>query len=296
MMKIYRSGAGSGKTYKLSIFYLSLILSQPQNFRHILGITFTNKAAAELKERILSYLVCLMSEKTCPQKDQIKQSLKKDGLALTDREIEDKARESLGAILHNYGEFAISTIDSFMHKVVSSFTFDLHIAHDFGIILETTPLAEETADRLLDKAGNDDAITLLLEIVLESLIDDEKGWNIRAFLRDTTEKLFREDTRHHLLDLLSYNPGDLLDTEKHLRKLIAEKLNNIKTLGQECLQLIRKQEINPDEFAYGAKGVGGWLEKIAHIEQNNGTLPLRIVTLSVLLKTMHGLERPIKTN
>jgi ATP-dependent exoDNAse (exonuclease V) beta subunit len=273
MLKIYRSGAGSGKTYQLSITYLSLILSRPQNFRHILGITFTNKAAAELKERILSYLVCLSSEKPCERKEQILESLKKEGLNLSKTEMEDKARETLGAILHNYGEFAISTIDSFMHKVVSSFTFDLHIAHDFGIILETTPLAEETADRLLDKAGKDDAVTLLLEIVLESLIDDEKGWNIRAMLRDTTEKLFREDTRHHLHDLLSYNPSDLLDSEKQLRKRISTRLSNIRTLAQECLQLIHKQDINPDDFAYGTKGVGGWLEKIAFHEENNDTLP-----------------------
>ncbi|MEW6135570.1 MAG: UvrD-helicase domain-containing protein [Bacteroidales bacterium] len=273
MLKIYRSGAGSGKTYQLSIIYLSLILSRPQNFRHILGITFTNKAAAELKERILYFLVCLSSEKPCERKEQILNSLKKEGLNLSEREIKDKARETLGVILHNYGEFAISTIDSFMHKVVSSFTFDLHIAHDFGIILETTPLAEETADRLLDKAGKDEAVTLLLEIVLESLIDDEKGWNIRALLRDTTEKLFREDTRHHLHDLLSYNPGDLLNSEKQLRKSISTRLSNIRTLAQECLQLIRKHDINPDDFAYGAKGVGAWLKKISLLEANNDTPP-----------------------
>ena len=62
--KVYRSSAGSGKTYALSLNYIVLALKGSGNsyinyYKRILAITFTNKAAAEMKERILRYLFTL---------------------------------------------------------------------------------------------------------------------------------------------------------------------------------------------------------------------------------------------
>ena len=50
---IYKSSAGSGKTYTLAKNYIKLALKSPFNFKKILAVTFTNKAANEMKERIL---------------------------------------------------------------------------------------------------------------------------------------------------------------------------------------------------------------------------------------------------
>lgn len=56
MLTIYKASAGSGKTFRLVAEYLKLILSNPNAYRHILAVTFTNKATAEMKERILLHL------------------------------------------------------------------------------------------------------------------------------------------------------------------------------------------------------------------------------------------------
>ena len=53
---IYRASAGSGKTFELVLQYLVKVFENPANYRSILAVTFTNKAAAEMKERILSVL------------------------------------------------------------------------------------------------------------------------------------------------------------------------------------------------------------------------------------------------
>lgn len=277
MLIIYRSGAGSGKTYKLGIIYLSLVLQKPEAFRHILGITFTNKAAAELKSRILKFLSVLALQQPYEEAHNILENLAKEGILLTEQQATQKAREALQLILHNYGEFAISTIDSFMHKVVSTFTFDLHIAHDFDVILDTAPLAEEIADRLLAKAGLNDHeyITVLLEITLENLIDNEKGYNIRSLLQNTAETLFREDTRHHLDDLTSLSPQQLLEAERKIRSQLSERLKKIRNLAQECLQLIHNQGLSPEDFAFGKSGVTGWLQRTAGLKNaGNVILPL----------------------
>ncbi len=262
--RIYRSGAGSGKTFCLSIIYLALILREPKVFRRILGITFTNKAAAELKQRILKFLSLLSLSHSQDDllKSTIINNLHQEGIQLQADEMACRAKEAFTHILHSYGDFSITTIDSFMHKVVSTFTFDLRIAHDFDVVLDTGPLAEEVSDRLLSKAGSDDRLTTLLEIILEILIDDDKGWNIKSVLTQTAESLFREDTRHNLNELLEYTPSKLLETRQEIHKLIFSTAQNIKQKAKKCIQIINRVGIHLDDFYQGSKGVGIWLEKL----------------------------------
>ena len=55
-LKVYKASAGSGKTFTLAVEYIKLLVENPSAYRHILAVTFTNKATAEMKERILSQL------------------------------------------------------------------------------------------------------------------------------------------------------------------------------------------------------------------------------------------------
>ena len=53
---VYKASAGSGKTFTLAVEYIKLLIFNPRAYRQILAVTFTNKATAEMKERILSQL------------------------------------------------------------------------------------------------------------------------------------------------------------------------------------------------------------------------------------------------
>ena len=55
-LKVYKASAGSGKTFTLAVEYIKLLVENPSAYKHILAVTFTNKATAEMKERILSQL------------------------------------------------------------------------------------------------------------------------------------------------------------------------------------------------------------------------------------------------
>ena len=67
--KIYNASAGSGKTFTLVKEYLKVCLASksPQKFFGILAITFTNKAAAEMKERVLNSLKAFSDPETAGQ-------------------------------------------------------------------------------------------------------------------------------------------------------------------------------------------------------------------------------------
>ena len=63
-LKIYRASAGSGKTFTLAVEYITLLVIDPNAYKHILAVTFTNKATAEMKSRILETLEGLRDSKT----------------------------------------------------------------------------------------------------------------------------------------------------------------------------------------------------------------------------------------
>ena len=55
-LTVYRASAGSGKTFRLALEYIKLLVAKPTAYKEILAVTFTNKATEEMKMRILSYL------------------------------------------------------------------------------------------------------------------------------------------------------------------------------------------------------------------------------------------------
>jgi ATP-dependent exoDNAse (exonuclease V) beta subunit len=129
---VYKSSAGSGKTFTLVKEYLRLILPEPGHFRNILAITFTNKAANEMKDRVLGSLKELAGkpeERSESTSNTLLPVLMRE-TGLTDQEIQSKAGEALRLILHGYSDFTIGTIDSFFHKIIRTF------AHDFGLARE----------------------------------------------------------------------------------------------------------------------------------------------------------------
>src|SRR4051812_1677047 len=104
-LTIFRSSAGSGKTYTLVKEYLKLTLSHPQSFRQVLAITFTNKASDEMKSRIVKTLVDFTEGKSTELKEELKKTLNQ-GEEIFNSNVE----KLLGLILHDYSDFAVCTI------------------------------------------------------------------------------------------------------------------------------------------------------------------------------------------
>lgn len=114
---VYKASAGSGKTFTLAVEYIKLLILNPRAYRQILAVTFTNKATAEMKERILTQLYGIWKED--PASDaylkRIKEDLAKkpETASLSDRELRQRAGMALQYMLHDYSRFRVETIDSF---------------------------------------------------------------------------------------------------------------------------------------------------------------------------------------
>ena len=123
MIKILRASAGSGKTYNLAKTYIQLLLSEsdPSAYRHILAVTFTNKATDEMKRRILKELHTLsVNPLASPYKDDFVPALFNSVEGL-----KEKAGDILIRVLHDYGAFSVSTIDRFFQQTLKAFSREI---------------------------------------------------------------------------------------------------------------------------------------------------------------------------
>ncbi|MDZ7315038.1 MAG: UvrD-helicase domain-containing protein [candidate division KSB1 bacterium] len=116
--KVIRAAAGTGKTYRLSLEYLALLLNYSRfglHFSEILVITFTKKATAEIRERIFAHLQAVVEG--TPQGRQVIENLEKYfGLEIGEKELNLLA-EIRRDMLMNKSQVQISTIDSFTNTV-----------------------------------------------------------------------------------------------------------------------------------------------------------------------------------
>ena len=214
-MKILKASAGSGKTYQLSKTYIDLLLAsrEPQPYRHILAVTFTNKATAEMKARILRDLA---------------------RLAETDR----RAQVLLTELLHDYGAFSISTIDRFFQQTLKAFSREIGQFADYQVELDKDSLIAETMDRILDSLTEDDKELL--------------GW-LRASLADTLEQGRRFQVDEGLLEvgkLLKNDEFRELSERLGIDGREAFGKDRLKRIRQECRTIIRTFTDKAEKLGY----------------------------------------------
>ncbi|MBS4070042.1 MAG: UvrD-helicase domain-containing protein [Algoriphagus sp.] len=187
---IYKSSAGSGKTYTLTLEYLKLALQNPRSgFKQILAVTFTNKATAEMKERILEVLERLSHG--VKQGEFLDEELMKH-LKLDEKQLQSRARETLLSILHGYGYFSVSTIDSFFQKVIRSFAREMDLQAKFDLEMDTDSVLERLVDRIVEKVAQDKNLRAWLIGYAEEQIEDGKTWDIRNGIKGLGREIFQE--------------------------------------------------------------------------------------------------------
>lgn len=272
---VYKSSAGSGKTFTLVKEYLALALNDaqfpPQAYKHILAITFTNKAAAEMKERISKALKELSEEdyttisggtKTllAALKEHVKLNTSQQ---LDDAVIRKRAQHILTAILHNYSDFAIGTIDSFVHKVVRTFAFDLKIPMSFEIEMDDERLLSSAIDLLIARIGSDERLTKALIEFTENKTDNEKNWHIEYDLKIFAKQLLNEEGDLYVDKLRHLQVDDFFRIKDTLFSELKKFENSIKALAEKAVQLIRKQGLTAKDFYYGDKGIVSYFDKLA---------------------------------
>lgn len=260
---VYKSSAGSGKTFTLVKEYLAIVLNEPNRFRHVLAITFTNKAANEMKERVLKYLKGLAADD--PEQVDVKfllpQLIEKTGL--NGHTIAQRAGQVLTLILHNYSDFAISTIDSFVHRIIRSFAHDLHLPVNFEVELDGPALLQQAVDVLISRVGTDEQLTRLLVEFTEGKADEEKNWHIDGELYQASTTLLSEEGRQYASRLELMDAASFFETFKKLDQQTRKFELRLSTFGQQAMELIQTHKLNAKDFYYSTRGIYAHFSRLA---------------------------------
>lgn len=270
MFTVYRASAGSGKTFTLVKEYLRICLQSDdiEKYRHILAITFTNKACNEMKERIIRTLHGFSGEgKT--DKIMLQKLAKESGK--TEEEIRDFSAKMLQKMLQDYSALSISTIDSFIHKVIRSFAYELDIPHNFEVHLERDELLDAIVANVLDEVSDDEQqeITKALIEFTESKIDESSGWNIESALRDFASELLREDSFLQLEKVAAIPPEKITKLIKQLRVTTSAFEQKINIFGTQILDLIASQGLTADDFSYKKSGIFGYFVRLKNFPEKD---------------------------
>jgi ATP-dependent exoDNAse (exonuclease V) beta subunit len=250
--QVYNASAGSGKTFTLVKQYLKVLLTSDDlfMFQKVLAITFTNKAAGEMKARVLSNLEEFSEGNT---NDLLKIIL--DETSLDTAVIVERSKKILNAILQNYSAFSITTIDSFTHKIIKSFAFDLGLSLNFEVEMDAISLLNEAVDVLISKIGTDKKLTnLLIDYSLDKT-DDDKSWDISKDLNDFARVLLNEEDVKHFRELAHKELDDFFELKKKLQKSNYEIEETYQKLGDEVLQFIETKGVSIKDFAYAGEFV-----------------------------------------
>lgn len=266
---IYSASAGSGKTFTLVGNYLEKILEPTGSFRNVLAITFTNKATAEMKLRIIRELDNLASGKP-----SIHLSPLTEKLSLDENIIRRNAATQLQRILHDFSSFAVTTIDSYFQELTRTLTRELKIPVKFDIELNTDRIRHEIAGRILSKAGYDADLTSWLNELLLRKLEDGKGWKIQPDLRAMTGEVIYSEPARSLA-----NSADRKTIKKLLDELLHIKLNLEKSLseiGHSALNSIQKSGFTIKDFKYGAAGPVAYFSKLTEKESKKWKPGVRV--------------------
>ena len=251
MIQIMKASAGSGKTYSLARKYISLLLENKDRYayRHILAVTFTNKATDEMKSRILKELYIMASDPSSSgYLDWFVPSVFPSAA-----DMQKKAEAVLRDILHDYSAFAVSTIDRFFQQTLKAFSREIGHFASYQVELDKESLVAESVDRILDSLTEADGslLTWLTDNVLEQ-IEQGGRYSMDANLLEMAKRL-KSSQRQEVLESAGidgdedYSKDRLLEIRKRCREIIMVFRKEAKDRADKALAILTDAGVNPTE-------------------------------------------------
>ena len=244
--QILSASAGSGKTYQLAYKYVRDVIEQPEMYRAILAVTFTNKATEEMKSRILREIHTLASGMESPYMSSLCEEL-----GMNDAMIRKQAMRARTLILHDYSRFSVLTIDKFFQRIIRAFIKELGIDLNYNIELDPTQLLSRGADNLIEDITSKEKLRKWMLEFAEDRLNNGDKWDMRGDLRSLGKEIFKEGSRERTKMRQSKEELDKIVTRAKER---AKTLNDkIIALGERAEEIIASHNLEPDSFKGGSR-------------------------------------------
>jgi len=264
---VINASAGSGKTYTLVQRLLMICLRFPNQsdaIRTIIALTFTNKAANEMKERILFYLGEFVKDNYSENQDlkNIQEALEYQGYRITLDDLRLRSQKVLDYILHHYSTLNIGTIDKFNSRLVKSFSYELGLAQNFNLEIQPEPYLIEAVDKMLDEIGEEQAVSEAFMDFINYNLDNNERVNLNQTLYNSAMKFVNDIHYKPLQENKDFEWQAYENKKNELRKKISDNKIQSSQLATQALELIKNRGIDIEDFAQGKNGLGGFFQKV----------------------------------
>ena len=260
-LTIYKASAGSGKTFTLATEYIKLVVENPQSYRNILAVTFTNKATEEMKMRILSQLYGIW--KQLPDSaNYMKVICEKTGKP--EDVVSQRAGIALSLLLHNYNYFRVETIDTFFQGVLRNLARELDLTANLRIGLNDVQVEELAVDQLIQDLHTTDVILQwLLKYIMETISDD-KSWNVIGQIKTFGKTIFRDEYKSVSATLRQKleEPGFFDRYTTRLKELRQAAEERMKALASQFFDTLKSEGLSVEDFSYGKSGLCSFFLKL----------------------------------
>ena len=262
---ILNASAGSGKTFSLVRNYLKLLLAEDETraeLGQIVAMTFTNKAALEMKTRILSDLNKLAGGNP---EDQGFIDETADFIGIPSEKIVANSKLVLRKLLHQYENFNVLTIDKFNLRLIKSFSRDLDLPEQFDIVINQEELMDRSIDELMQKVDAKDKgkIYQLALNYSSAQLQSEGKWAIKRSLQEKAKNITKENNFQLIQALMEkdFSEEDKAKLKETKNKLVFEA----QQLAKRIIIAYQNCGIEPADFHYG-KRTADRLEKFAQTD------------------------------
>ena len=244
---IINASAGAGKTFSLVKHYLLLLLQakQPTAFQNILALTFTNKAVAEMKGRLIKMLWALAN---VPAKESAMCEALLTELSLTQKQLQEKCHIILRKILKDYGRFEVITLDKLTYSLVRTFAKDLKLPYEFEVVLQAEELLRNMLHLMMDQIGSDVYLTKTLLEFSQFKMTQDKNWDVEKELFDMAKSLLKENDRRALGAIQQLHETDWINLKNQFLSQIQKIENQLVEAAQYTISEIERQGLTPDDF------------------------------------------------
>ena len=246
---LINASAGSGKTYTLVFNYLQELLSNSNedHFRSLLALTFTNKAVNEMKTRIIKTLYDFIKKEDSKMRYEISKKINIEEL-----ELRKKSERVLKNILYDYAGFDILTLDTFTHRIVRTFAYDLRLPKSFEVVVEQNEILKEIVQIIISQVGIEKEITKSLVDFVHYKIDNKNKESINDGLLEVAKLILNENDRYFLKKLRNNSLEDYRKTQEILNKIKYKESENAKLIATKILKKIASNGLDESIFSRGS--------------------------------------------